>query len=140
VPLLFIAIYILKSRIASIFLTGTYAQYGEVTDIPPYNLFFMISLIVIVSIVFYDRLQTSNSRINIYINAVVIGMFILELSLVIPILVRLSYYYIIFIVLLIPELFNVFVKSHGTAIKMLFYLILIGLLIKTGITYQFMWQ
>ncbi len=140
VPILFGIIFILKSKIASIFLMGTYAKYGASTDLPPYNLFLLITLIVFFSLFFYDRLKKINSNINIYINAVVIGMFLLELSLVIPIFVRLSYYYIIFIVLLIPEFFNLIIKKERSILKGIFYLILIGLLLKTGITYQFMWQ
>ena len=139
-PIAFIAVLILNSQLVSIFLVGTYSKYGIVDSRPPYNLFFLVTMVVIVSIFFYEKLKLLNKNIHRYINAVVCGMFLLELSMVVPIFVRLAYNYILFIVFLIPELFNLFKERQALAIKILFYIVLIGLLIKTGATYKFLWQ
>lgn len=140
VPVAFSVVYILKDRLVLIFTQGTYAKYADSTDSAPYNLFVLITLIVLASLVLYERMAARNNMVHIYVNATVLGMFILELSMTIPILVRLSHYYIIFIVLLIPELFMTINKRERTILSLLFSVLLCMLLIKTGVTYKFMWQ
>ncbi len=140
VAVVFGIVFLLKNKLVFFLTRGTYAKYAELPGEGPYNLLFFITMIVLVSLLLYEKLSAKNQMVHVYINAVVIGMFILELSLAIPVLVRLSYYFIIFIVLLIPEIFQI-IDIRGRRILMpAFSIILCLLMVKSGIPYQFMWQ
>lgn len=139
--IVFGTVFLLKNKLALFLTNGTYSVYAGRPGQGPYNLLLFITMIVFMSLLLYEKLSQRNKMVNVYINAVVIGMFILELSLSIPILVRLSYYFIIFIVLLIPEIFQI-IDIRGRRILMpVFSIALCLLMIKSGTPpYQFMWQ
>ncbi len=98
---------------------------------------FTIFVLGILALTFYqyDYLVKNNKEVGYYINAIVIGSFLLPLSYINPTMLRLAYYYYIYLVLLIPEL--PYTVKEKRLMRIGIYGAMILMLLRSGADYKF---
>lgn len=102
-------------------------------------LFSMFVLLILVwSLYNYEKLVNQNHNNVHYINAIIVGSFMLPLSYINPTMLRLTYYYYFFLILLIPELVTTFKEKR--VVKLAIYMALAIMMTRNVPEYLFFWE
>lgn len=88
----------------------------------------------------YDKLIEMRDENKGIMNAVLLGTLILPLSQVDSVYMRLSYFYYMFLMILIPEILLLFPKKWKNIFTVCAYVGMIALFARHGLQYSFFWQ
>lgn len=128
-------------------MAGDYSSYAESTyaNAGGPNYLLMLLALAILSFYKYNNIRTSYGSVSFtYINALAITIMLAPLVWVDPSLLRLSYYYSIFLVALFPAVMSCFYSNGDYTSKMIVASIIIIvfsiIIIKTNSSYSFFWQ
>lgn len=133
-----LACFLLKNYIAAFLNRVGGYNYEYYEGAGTYVFTLLVLAILFLSFLYYDKLIKQNPNNVHYINAVVIGSFVLPMSYINPTLFRLGYYYFIYLIMLIPELVNVFKEKK--LVKILIFFAMLVTLFKNAVPYRFFWQ
>lgn len=132
------ACFLLKNSIATILNRMGGYNYEQYEGAGTYVFSLLILVILMLCFLYYDKLIKQNPYNVHYINAVLIGCFVLPMSYINPTLFRLGYYYFIYLIMLIPELVNIFKEKK--LVKILIFFAMLVTLFKNAVPYRFFWQ
>ena len=99
----------------------------------------LLSLIMVVTIWKHEKLLKNNPQVAYYINALLIAMLFTPLTYVDPTAMRIVQYFSVFIMLLIPEIVELFNKREKILIYYAIVTLLIVLFTKNNPQYLFFW-
>lgn len=119
-----------------------YEQYNDYEGAGAGIFMVLILIVALVVTVFQKRLLASNPEtMRITINALMVACFFVPLSLINQSCMRVVYYFALFLMILLPELAQLFAKESDKKIYNLFAtILLITLFILNEPTYKFFWQ
>lgn len=104
---------------------------------------FMLLLLCVAAFVtvFHKKILENNSNASININAIMMSCIFVPLSLINQSLMRIVYYYALFLMFMIPDIKGVFAKNNDKKIfELVAVLVMVVLLIDNNPTYMFFWQ
>jgi len=117
-----------------------YDNYGVNSEAGTWVFSSIFILIFIVMLFFMKRMLEKNKDSRQYINATYIALFLLPLTFVNPSAMRVVQYYSVFIMLLIPEIINLFKNNSRIFSYSFLGFFLLVLFFKTQPKYMFFWQ
>ena len=104
---------------------------------------FLLLAVAGVATVFYSLLQNEKNedKLRVYTNAILTACLFVPLSLINQSLMRIVYYYALFLMFILPELFNMFSKKGDKKVfEIAISMVMIALLVMNNPTYKFFWQ
>lgn len=144
-PFLFVSARAFAGILAN--LVDDYTWYAESTyaNAGGPNYLIMLLLLTVASYFKFNKIEIiENSKYTPYINALVITLILSPLVWVDPTLLRLSYYYSIFIIALFPRLVDTFFSKNDSKSKSIITILVVCvfsfIIIKTNSPYAFFWQ
>lgn len=100
---------------------------------------FMLLLALLVSLIYQRNLINRNRHANHYINALILAAVFDPLTFVNPSAMRIVEYFSFYLMLLIPCFITIVERRSRIIANVLITALLLGLLVKSGQTYHFMW-
>lgn len=136
----FLGIFILKNQI--ILFADRLVGVGYTTYIgqKPSNMMIIMMMLTLFCLWKYDKLVEIRSENIGVLNAVFVGTLVLPFSQVNSTYMRLSYFYYMFLMILIPEILLLFPKKWKNIFTVCAYAGMIALFARHGLQYSFFWQ
>ena len=127
------------SRIFQYLPLGMFSSYADSHGISSYTFIFMMLIIVVVTGILdkthYLKVRDKNDR-NM-VNGTIISEVLIATSAVLDVLFRLGYYYIFFMLCLLPILLRTLEEKSAKVVKIMLYTILVFYVYKMKMDYKF---
>lgn len=136
-----VGIIAFKKTIAANVSLGIYASmYTEMTGITSYNFIIMMALVSVVTFILDSRVTVLAVNNRDFVDGTLIAFLLVTSSIIFDLLFRLAWFYLPFLLVLIPEILLCLEEKSRRIVKIVLIVFLTFLLYKNHLDYTFFWM